>query len=366
MATNNGFIGDNMRKKIIILTLLIISFGLGLTAMFLLSNKKLTNDPQPIVYKIEEAGTKAVAKAYDSVVVVITYNNEKVKSNGTGFVYKKNETDAYVMTNYHVVEKTDEIKITFNNNETVSGELLGYDEVGDIAIIKISSEHVISVAEIGDTKNLEIGNTVYAIGSPFNSDYSGTTTMGCISAKDRMISYPIENNAYEAVLKVIQTDSAINPGNSGGPLIDLSGHVIGITSSKLMINNVEGIGFAIPIEDAFKRIDKLEKGEEIKRPYLGVTLVDIIDKYILFLNKISLSEKITYGSVVLNVSANSVAFESGLKKGDVIISVNDVKVKNTLELKYEIYSYEIDEEIKIKYYRGDNIKETTIQLKPYN
>lgn len=355
-----------MRKKVIILVLLIISFVLGLTTMFFFTNMKEKDSPKTTIYKIEEAGTKAVAKAYDSVVVVVTYDNDRQKSNGTGFVYKKTETEAYIMTNYHVVEQTDQIKIIFNNNENVPGTLLGYDEVGDIAVIKISSKSFVKAIEIGDTKNLEIGNTVYAIGSPLSSDYSGTTTMGCVSAKDRMISYPLENKAYKAVLKVIQTDAAINPGNSGGPLIDLSGHVVGITSSKLMDSSIEGIGFAIPIEDAFKRIDKLEKGEQIKRPYLGISSVDIIDKYILLLNNISLSEEITYGSVVLNVNSNSAAFNSGLKKGDVIISVNDKKIKNTLELKYEVYSYENNDKIKVEYYRGKELKETTIQLIPHD
>jgi len=164
-------------------------------------------------------------------------------------------------------------------------------------------------------------------------------------------------------MRVIQTDAAINPGNSGGPLINLAGEVIGITSLKLVQEEIEGIGFAIPIEDAMKYMDQLEKGEAIKRPVLGVQLLDLDETYALFYSDIRINDDVESGAVVQSVLADTSASTAGIKKGDVILQVGSTKIENKAELRYELYKYNVGDKIKIIYYRDGKTKEIDVTLK---
>lgn len=316
-------------------------------------------------YKIEETATfDAIDKVYDAVVVVETFVRNTSSSSGTGFVYKKDAAKGYIITNYHVIDGADKVEVIMTNGDRVGATVLGSDPLGDIAVLSIPVDKVIEVAEIGNTKNVRVGSTVFAIGAPMGSEYSGTTTRGCISAKDRMVTYSSTGKGTDDMLmRVIQTDAAINPGNSGGPLIDLAGEVIGVTSLKLVQEEIEGIGFAIPIEDAMKYMNELEKGEEIKRPVLGVQLLNVDETYALFYSNIKISDNVETGAVVQSVIENTSASEAGLKKGDVILQVGDNKVKDKAELRYELYKYEVGDKIKLQYYRDDKIKEVEITLR---
>ena len=164
-------------------------------------------------------------------------------------------------------------------------------------------------------------------------------------------------------MRVLQTDTAINSGNSGGPLCNSNGEVIGITSMKLVSSGVEGMGFAIPIEDAIEYADLIIKGEKLSRPYLGISMDTIDNRVSLYFNYgITISNKLEYGVVLVEVSKGSPAAKAGLQKGDVVVELGGEKVKSVAEFRYSLYTHKIGEEITIKYFRNDELKETKVKL----
>lgn len=311
---------------------------------------------------INEKGiSDAVDKIYDAVVLIENYKNDKIYSTGTGFVYKVDSKNGYLLTNYHVVSGNTSLKVTLTNGKTVEAKYLGGDEYLDMAVISIAKENVIKVAEIGTSENSKLGDTLFTIGTPVDSEYIGTVTRGILSGKDRFVTVNSSNNNDSSVMKVLQTDAAINPGNSGGPLVNSNGEVIGINSLKIVEDEVEGIGFAIPIEDVMFHIENFEKGEKIIRPFIGVSMLNVTDSYYLYQYKIMLDESITSGAVVIEVTKSSPA--SGvLKKGDVITKINGEDIKNTAYLKYELYKYSAGDTVEITFIRDNKTKTEKIKL----
>jgi serine protease Do len=358
-----------MRKKILISLSIVVTFFLGCLSMYLVISylplRVETVEKNITEYKIEETTAfEAIDKVYDSVVVVETFKNNSVMSSGTGFVYKKDKDKGYILTNSHVVSGAEQVEVILTDGSRVKATVLGNDALGDIAVLSIPANKVIKVAKIGNTSNMRLGSTVFAIGAPMGSEYSGTTTRGCISAKDRMITFSLTaGGTNDILMRVIQTDAAINPGNSGGPLINLAGEVIGITSLKLVQEEIEGIGFAIPIEDAMKYMDELENGKPIQRPVLGVQLLDLDETYALFFSDIRVDKQIETGAVIQSVIDRTASSEAGLKKGDVILQFGETKIKNKAELRYELYKYNVGDKVKIIYYRDGKTIETDVVLK---
>ena len=300
----------------------------------------------------------AVEKVYDSVVTIETYKKDKLYATGTGFVYKNENGKGYVLTNNHVIESGDSIKVVFTNGVSVDASVLGGDKYADIAVLTISSDSVISVAEIGESMTSRIGDTVFAVGAPIDSSaYSWTVTRGILSGKDRMVEVSLSGNSVsDWVMSVMQTDAAINSGNSGGPLSNSNGQVIGITSMKLASSSIEGMGFAIPIEDALEYAERFEKGEMIERPYLGVSMYNLSDLFI------RVEAPVSNGVYVDTVEKGSPAEEAGLKSGDIITKLGDVEIKSLAYLKYQLYKHNVGDTIAITYYRGEELKTTSIHL----
>lgn len=310
---------------------------------------------------IDETGiSAAVGKIYDAAVTIQNYKNNRIASSGSGFIYKKEGKYAYVMTNHHVVSGADKIIITLSDDTQIEGEVLGSDQYLDLASVKISSENVKQVATIGCSENVNLGDTVFTVGTPIGYEYRGTITRGTFSGKNRMVSVDV-SNTEDWIMKVIQVDAAINPGNSGGPLVNVNGEVIGINSLKLVKDEIEGMGFAIPIEDAMKYIDVLEKGKKIERPLIGITMLNVDQTFQLIQQGIRIDADIDEGVVVISVSDDSAAAKAGLKKGDIILQIGGAKVKTAAYLKYELYKYNIGDTVEITYMR-DN-KAYTAKLK---
>lgn len=355
-----------MQKKILYVTsvglaLLVGVFGTLYFTKSFEETEKIVEKTEKVVSVTETNTIKsAISKVYDATILVETYKRGSLISSGTGFVYKKDDKQGYIITNHHVIENGTEIKVTNNNGQTVTATLLGSDEYADLAVLSVETDAVMQVAEIGDSSKTEIGDTLFTVGSPLGSEYMGTVTRGILSGKNRMITVSLTSGSF--VIEAIQTDAAINPGNSGGPLCNMNGEVIGVNSLKLVQDEIEGMGFAIPIELAMPMVERLEKGEKIERPYLGVQLLDATSAYELYFNRIYLDEKVTYGAVLVYVEENKPAASAGLKKGDVIIEMGGVKVENTSQFRYLLYKYNIGDEVKVKYYRGDEVKETTLTL----
>ena len=194
---------------------------------------------------------------------------------------------------------------------------------------------------------MRVGDTVFAIGSPLDSSvYSWSVTRGVLSGKDRKVEVSTTNTSVnDWIMQVLQTDAAINSGNSGGPLCNSNGEVIGINNMKLITSGVEGMGFAIPIEEASAYADAIINGKNITKPTLGITMGDHKD-----------------GVLVSEVKAGTVADTAGLQKGDVITAINDDKVTSLASLKYALYKYEVGDTVTIHYLRNGKAMNTKLKL----
>ena len=329
----------------------------------------------------ENSTTQAVDKVKDAVVSIITYsgnsqssfigsddadtdsNTEQINSEGSGVIYKKDGDDAYLVTNTHVISGAKKVDIRLADGTKVPGEIVGSDTYSDIAVVKISSEKVSTVAEFGDSSQLAVGETAIAIGSPLGSEYANTVTQGIVSSLNRHVSLKSEDGQAIST-NAIQTDTAINPGNSGGPLINIQGQVIGITSSKIASNggtSVEGLGFAIPANDVKNIIKQLEKDGKVTRPALGIHMVNLTNLSTADLQKLKLPDNVTSGVVVRSVQTNMPA-NGHLQRFDVITKVDDTKISSTTELQNALYSHSIGDEITVTYYRNGKEEKTTIKL----
>ena len=322
----------------------------------------IDNTKKTKVYEKSSLGT-SISKVYDSVVMVESYKGEEEYSTGTGFVYKTDDKYGYVMTNQHVVSGCDKVVLVLSNDEEVEAKIVGGDEYLDIAIMTIDKSKVLQVATIGNSDDMNIGDTVFTVGSPMGYEYRGTVTSGILSGKDRMVSVNVSNSSSnDWVMKVLQIDAAINPGNSGGPLVNINGEVIGVNSMKLVEDEIEGMGFAIPIEMAMSEVELLEKGEKIERPVIGVELIDATSTYSLYLYKINLDSNVKSGAVVVGVEDGYPAAKAGLKKGDVIVKIDDTEIEDTSHLRYVLYKYSVGDEIKLKVIRDNKEIDVTLKL----
>ena len=331
--------------------------------------------------KNENSTTQAVDKVKDAVVSIITYsgnsqnsfvgaddtdidsNTEQVNSEGSGVIYKKEGESAYLVTNTHVINGAKKVDIRLADGTKVPGEIVGSDTYSDIAVVKISSEKVSTVAEFGDSSKLAVGETAIAIGSPLGSEYANTVTQGIVSSLNRHVSLKSEDGQAIST-NAIQTDTAINPGNSGGPLINIQGQVIGITSSKIASNggtSVEGLGFAIPANDVINIIKQLEKDGKVTRPALGIHMVNLTNLSTADLQKLKLPDNVTSGVAVRSVQKNMPA-NGHLQQYDVITKVDDTKISSTTELQNALYSHSIGDEMTVTYYRNGKEEKTTIKL----
>ena len=381
---------QNISKKIgqLLLIILISFFSgvLGSLTILQLNQKQKTNTQNSTTItqtsvKNENSTTKAVDKVKDAVVSIITYsansqnslfgysesdtdtNTEQVSSQGSGVIYKKDGEYAYIVTNTHVINGANKLDIRLADGTKVPGEIVGTDTYSDIAVVKISSEKVSAVAEFGDSSQLTVGETAIAIGSPLGSEYANTVTQGIISSLNRTVSLKSEDGQAIST-KAIQTDTAINPGNSGGPLINIQGQVIGITSSKIATNggtSVEGLGFAIPSNDAIKIIEQLEKNGKVTRPALGIQMVNLSNLSTTDLQKLKLPDNITSGVAVRSVQPNMPA-NGHIEKYDVITKVDGNPITSATELQNALYSHSVGDEMTITYYRNGKEETTTIKL----
>ena len=379
------------KKGVTFLIIILIGFlsgALGSFAILQLYQKQgsqaannTTNTVTQTSYKNENATTQAVNKVKDAVVSVITYSanrqnsvfgndetdtdtdSQQVASEGSGVIYKKNGKDAYLVTNTHVINGASKVDIRLADGTKVPGEIVGSDTFSDIAVVKISSEKVTTVAEFGDSSKLNVGETAIAIGSPLGSEYANTVTQGIISSLNRNVSLKSQDGQAIST-KAIQTDTAINPGNSGGPLINIQGQVIGITSSKIASNggtSVEGLGFAIPSNDAQNIIKQLESDGKVTRPALGIQMVNLANIGANDLRKLNIPSSVTSGVVVKSVQSNMPA-SGHLEKYDVITKVDDKEISSSTDLQSALYNHSIGDTIKITYYRNGKEETTTVKL----
>lgn len=373
-------------------TLLILNMaGISINNVSSSSTKTTTSK---VSYSNTNDTTKAVEKVREAVVSVINYqsnsssndlymqmfggnldnNNNNgsdsdlsIASEGSGVIYKKDGNSAYVVTNNHVVDGASQIEIMLSDGTKVVGELVGTDTYSDIAVVKIASDKVTTVAEFADSDKVTVGETAIAIGSPLGTDYANSVTQGIVSSLSRTVT--MTNDDGDTIsTNAIQTDAAINPGNSGGALINIEGQVIGINSSKISStsdsgsgNSVEGMGFAIPANDVVKIINQLEANGKVIRPALGITMANLSDLSTTTISRLNIPTSVTSGIVVASVQSGMPA-EGILKKYDVITAIDDKDVSSTTDLQSVLYGHSTGDSIKVTFYRGTDKKTETIKL----
>lgn len=354
-----------MRKKIgyIITGILCFIVGAGLVCagVYFFPKEVVKTITEKNVTISDTGISESVEKVADSVVVIETYQEGELVGTGSGFVYDTDDKYGYILTNHHVIN-TEDILITYSDSSTTEAEVVGSDEYSDIAVLKVSKDTILGVATMGNSKDVKVGDTVFAIGSPMGKEFKNTVTKGILSGKDRLISVSVSNYDADYILNVMQTDAAINPGNSGGPLCNINGEVIGINNLKIVKDTVEGLGFSIPIEDVLKYAESLRTDGVIKRPYLGVSMLNVTSIYQLKYTGIRLDEDITEGVVVVDVESKSPADEAGLVKGDVIIKIGEFEVSDIAEFRYRLYSFNPDESVDIVVNRDGKDKTIKVTL----
>lgn len=373
-------------------TLLILNIaGISINNVSGSSTKTTTSK---VSYSNTNDTTKAVEKVREAVVSVINYQSNSssndlymqmfggnldnntnngsdsdlsIASEGSGVIYKKDGNSAYVVTNNHVVDGASQIEIMLSDGTKVVGELVGTDTYSDIAVVKIASDKVTTVAEFANSDKITVGETAIAIGSPLGTDYANSVTQGIVSSLSRTVT--MTNDDGETIsTNAIQTDAAINPGNSGGALINIEGQVIGINSSKISStsdsgsgNSVEGMGFAIPANDVVKIINQLEANGKVIRPALGITMANLSDLSTTTISRLNIPTSVTSGIVVASVQSGMPA-EGVLKKYDVITAIDDKDVSSITDLQSVLYGHSTGDSIKVTFYRGTDKKTETIKL----
>ncbi len=270
----------------------------------------------------------------------------KRHSLGSGFIIDK---DGYILTNYHVIDKADDIRVRLWDETEYKATVVGKDQKTDIALIKIQADRPLPVAPLGDSDALEVGDWVIAIGNPFG--FGHTVTAGIVSAKGRVLGA----GPYD---DFIQTDAAINPGNSGGPLFNTDGEVVGISTAIFSTSGGNiGIGFAIPINLAKDILVSLKEKGYVERGWLGVTVQKVTPDIAK-----SFGLKEVYGALVADVTKTSPAEKAGIHRGDIIIEYNGKKVEDMYELPRLVASTPVGSTVIIKVFRDGNEIEIPVTI----
>ena len=364
--TNNKKSSESNNTGVVLIVSIILSFVCGAIGAYLIvSNMSVEKVVKNITTSelVETSISSSVDKVYSSTVIVVAYKDGKQISTGTGFVYKKDNKNAYIMTNNHVIDGADEVEVEFNDkSERIDAKIVGGEVYSDIAVLTIDADEASGVVEAGNSNEIKLGDTIFTVGSPMGVTYKGTVTKGILSGRERLVEVNLTGNTTDYYMKVLQIDAAVNPGNSGGPLCDVSGKVIGIISLKIVQDEVEGMGFAIPIEDALEYASAIEEGGDIDRPYIGISMLDLAEEYYLWQNRITIPDGVDEGVAVLEVVDGSPAAKAGLKKGDIVVKLGDEEISGLAEFRYELYTHDIGEKVSVTYYRDGKVKTTNITL----
>lgn len=283
-----------------------------------------------------------VSKTSPAVVQISRSSGLGSSSLGSGVII--DSALGYVVTNFHVVGETGDLTVTLLDGRVTKATRLGGDADLDISVLKLENTTNLTSIELGDSSVLKAGQTAIAIGSPFSSELANTVTVGVISAVSRELTYTAPSGNL-VVVRVVQTDAAINPGNSGGALINSLGQLIGINSIKIAQTGFEGLGFAIPINDAKPIIEEIIRTGTVNHPMLGVSNLTNITK------EMSDYYKVPEGVLVGNVSDGSNASIAGVRVNDIIVAINQTEIKTSAQLRSAMYRLDFGDDLRIRVYR---------------
>lgn len=358
------------KKNIVIVGLVTIIVALLVYNLFTVQqlknsvNNDIKTSTKQSSVKISDDTTEVVKNVNDSVVTVALYQGNELVGNGSGSIISYANNKAKIVTNNHVVDQSSNItvKVIFSNKKEVTAKILGKDNVSDLALLEVPVNFKVTPITLGDSDQLQAGESVIAIGSPLDVKFIGTVTKGIVSGLNRTIETDTNNdNVPDYEMKVIQTDTSINPGNSGGPLINMAGQMIGINTSKINIEGFEGMGFAIPINEAKAILEQLEKNGKIVRPTLGISYQAISNIPEDMYEQFNIPTDIKDGIYIVEVKNGSAAARAGLKADDIIYEVNGSKITSTAVFTSKLYQAKKGDTLKLKVSR--NSKKISINVK---
>ncbi|MBD1996257.1 trypsin-like peptidase domain-containing protein [Leptolyngbya sp. FACHB-541] len=271
---------------------------------------------------------------------------------GSGFIISE---EGHIITNAHVVDGADSVNVVLKDGRSFEGEVLGADPITDIAVIKVEADALPTV-ELGDSKSLVPGQWAIAIGNPLG--LNNTVTQGIISATGRRGS---DIGIQDKRLDFIQTDAAINPGNSGGPLLNAEGAVIGVNTA--IIQGAQGLGFAIPIDQAERIAEQLIETGRVEHPYLGVRLVELTPEIQAEINQSDIGITVSQdeGVLIVAIAANSPAAQAGLQPGDIITQVNDVAIETADQVQDQVETTPLGEPLQLTVNRNGSTQQLTVR-----
>ena len=317
-----------------------------------IDNIKKNNETVTDMLSNLSSSVVGISKIENTGNSIFSWDNINNLGLGTGVIVAEN---GYILTNAHVSgEKYSKCYVTLIDGKTYNGQIVWSNIDIDMAIVKINQKGL-TAAKLGDSDKIEVGETVYAIGNPIGYEFQRSVTSGIISALNRTIKFE-ENNEEIYMEDLIQTDATINPGNSGGPLINIDGEVIGINGVK--ITSAEGISFAIPINTVKSVIDSFKNNGRFEEASLGIFA---FDKNVL--GYIDENLRFSEGIYVEKVNKNSAAEEAGLRKGDIILSIDGKNLERMCDLRCYIYTKKPGDKVKLKIQRNYREIEVTATLK---
>jgi len=371
-----AFFKEHWPKMLIIIGIIVLL--LILNAIFTTVNKNdHTNDSafngttkdETTAMKIAKNSVKSVVTVENDLSNDTTVSDNKNESDneiGSGVVYKRVGDSIYIFTNAHVVGDQEKQKVTYGNDKSVTGKVIGKDKWSDLAVVKAKvADENIKPMTMGDSNNIKLAEPILVIGNPLGTDFKGSVSQGIVSGLNRHVPVDIDkNDNYDALMKAFQIDAPVNPGNSGGAVVDRDGRLIGIVSLKIDMHNVEGMAFAIPINDVRKIAKELEHKGKVNYPNTEIKIKNVGDIDDSERNAINLPTKVNHGVLIGEVKENGLGDKSGLKKGDVIVELDGKKIEDNLRYRQVIYSHYDDQKtITAKIYRNGAEKNIKIKLK---
>lgn len=356
--------------KVVVMVLLVVSLSCNGFLLYKVlgnqgnsSNSNSNATVKQVNYDVKSDLTEVIKKAKESTVGVAVYQNNKLSGSGSGVIYKSDGKTVYVITNHHVIDAAQSIEVIYPNGKSVKAELVGSDQYGDIAVLKMTVDFTVTAFKTGDSDLLDAGEPVLAVGSPLGIEYAGTVTQGIVSAPKRTVSVDLNNDGKEDWdMNVIQTDAAINPGNSGGALVNAAGELVGITSMKYSSEEVEGMGFALPINDAVKLVEEIISTGKVSRPSLGISglSLDGYSSYELYMYRIQTN--LNKGIYVADVQSGSAASSAGIKAGDVITKFDGEEIESYKDFLSKLYSKKPGDTVKMTINRNGSTVNVNVKL----
>ena len=318
---------------------------------------------ETVNYDVKSSLTDVINNVADSVVGVVVYSNGAASGSGSGVVYRVNGNSAYIITNEHVVSDASEVQVVFANGESVTANVVGGDTYSDIAVLQLTADFEMTAIDCGDSSKLETGETVLAIGSPLGIEYAGTVTQGIVSGTDRTVSVDLNDDGQDDWdMNVIQTDAAINPGNSGGALVNMKGELVGITNMKFAEETVEGMGFAIPVNDVISVAKQIRLNGKVSYPVIGISGVSLADYSAYQLQRYGVNVAVNTGLYVVEATNNGPAQKAGIQSGDVIVKVENTEITTYKSFLTELYSHKPGDTIEVTINRSGTEKTVQVTL----